>query len=157
MLVEVFSDDVLIGTCNLDRLDPPMGVAVGDLAITKSYDKNLHAYLIDEDSSKNRGGSLRLQSAENDRINYGEISIHDVSTSLGEIELTVFGIPYPEFETYFSEHPHHRSYFRLDLPEDERLAQDKDIAARFRARDIRAWLWFIGVLIGIILLLVWIF
>jgi hypothetical protein len=114
MLVEILANDTLIGVSNLDRLDPPMGVAIGDLAITKVYDKNQHAFLIDDDGSPDRGIGLKLRSIDHDTISYAELSIHDVSSILGKIQITVFGIPYPEYEIYFSQHPHYREYWGLD-------------------------------------------
>ncbi len=40
------------------------------------------------------------------------IIVGDYSDSLGEIEVTVIGIPYPAYEAYLGNHPHFKDHYR---------------------------------------------
>ncbi len=114
MQIKIFADEILIGRSNLDQLDPPMGVAMGSFFATDAYDRTLHANVIEGDHIGDRGKMLFIQSSDHGRIECAAISIEDYSDGLGEIEISVMEIPYPEYEIFFSEYDHYREYFGLD-------------------------------------------
>lgn len=114
MHIEIFSSGALIGRSELDRLDPPMGVAIGDFIATDAYDKNLHANSIEGDYIEDRGKALNIQSKEYGLVECVGISIHDVSEGLGEIEISLLGIQSPTYDDVFAQYPHYREYYGSD-------------------------------------------
>jgi hypothetical protein len=109
---EILADNAVIGTGELNQLDPPMGVAVGPFTPTSFYSPGAHAWQIDgreNDNARKPGLTVRGPCGDIDCIG---VSIADFSTDLGEIEVSVLGIA--EFERYFADHPHFRSYWGLD-------------------------------------------
>lgn len=114
MHIEIFSNGALIGRSNLDKLDPPMGVAIGDFVATDAYDRNLHANLIEGEYVEDRGKALNIQSKEYGSVECVGISIHDVSEGLGEIEISLLGIKTPTYDEVFAEYPHYLDYYGSD-------------------------------------------
>jgi hypothetical protein len=155
MRVEFFDGERLIGHSELAAADPPMGVASGMFVPTSNYLPDSHANTIDGDYVADRGLGLTAK-GPNAAVLEAAIWLEDWQDSLQERHANV-RIGYPEYEEYFSDDPAYRAYYRLDLPEEERAAQDLAIRAKWRARIIREWLWLIGLVIAAMLLLTWIF
>ncbi|MEP3225716.1 MAG: hypothetical protein ABJO01_07065 [Parasphingorhabdus sp.] len=114
MQVEIFSGEILIGRSNLDQLDPPMGVAMGAFVPTEAYDRIRHANSIEGEFIAYNGLTLIVRSSEYGEIVHQGVHIEDYSDNLAEIQISVIGIPYPEYESYFSEYDHYRKYNDLD-------------------------------------------
>ncbi len=111
MLVKILEGDIVIGAGELTDLDPPMGVAQGNFLAADGYEKTLHANVIDGDYIADRTPGLRLNSAEFGEVECGVISIQDFTETLGECQVIVIGIPYPQYETYFGANPQFAAYF----------------------------------------------
>ena len=156
MRAEFFDGEKLIGRSVLRAADPPMGVAAGSFEPTEAYSRDVHANIIEGDYVGDRGLSLRSRSPDRGDIE-GSIVIEDYTDSLGERQVSVIAIPYPEYGEYFADDPGHRSYWGLDLSDEERRLRDEAIRASLRARNVRAWLWLGGILLAFVLLALWIF
>ena len=111
--IEILHDAQVIGSADLSRLDPPMGVAVGNLHPGVAYDRLRHATDIeDRENPCARAEKLSARTADGGTIDCMAITVGDYSDALGEIEVTVIGIPYPAYEAYFGDHPHYKDYYR---------------------------------------------
>ena len=51
MKVDIYSNDEIIGSTNLDSFDPAMGVAIGTFAPEVGYKQSVHAFVIDGDDN----------------------------------------------------------------------------------------------------------
>ncbi len=114
MFVDILLNDIVIGRSNLDRLDPPMGVAMGSFVATDAYDRTLHANVIEGNDIGDRGQALTVQSSDHGEIAHTGLNIEDFSDGLGEIEISVIGIAQADYERFFSANPHYRAYYDLD-------------------------------------------
>jgi hypothetical protein len=105
MRFEVKLGDEIIGFTELEAGDAPMGVAGGRFVPTPAY-ASIQSYCI-----KNRdswvpipeltiavtGCSLPIERS-------GPITIDDYSVELGEIEISIHGVPYPLYAELFPQH-----------------------------------------------------
>jgi hypothetical protein len=112
MKVKILAKAEVIGASELDRLDPPMGVAIGAFTPTIAYDRNLHAGDIEGKENQLGSGAALTVEGPQGKVDCAGVHIADFSDSLGEIEVHVLGIS--NFEALFGDHPHFRSYYRLD-------------------------------------------
>ena len=111
MRVEILSGNMVIGSSVLDRLDPPMGVALGPFEPTQAYVAERHAGEVDgEPNSRPEHADLSVRDPDGGAIEGAGVHICDFQAALGEIEVQVI-IPDPAFETYFAAHPHYRAYW----------------------------------------------
>jgi hypothetical protein len=102
-MFEVFAHDVLVGHSALELGDPPMGVAFGKFIATESYRR------IQRECRTNHadqsGLALSVTTPEGIHIPCVGVGIVDLSDQFeDEIEVTVFGIPYPLYGELFPEH-----------------------------------------------------
>ena len=102
MRVDIVHDGKVIGSSNLDAADPPMGVASGPFEPSAAYEPETHAGEIDGGHDP-AGADLPLivQSMEHGVIEQASVFIQDYRNSLDEMRVSVLGIPYPAYETYF--------------------------------------------------------
>lgn len=115
MKVDILCEGKVIGQSNLDATDPPMGVAAGRFIPTPDYDQSLHAYVIDgEDNELGGSAKIVVRSDKNGMLPCVGVVIEDHNETLQEINLTVLGIPYPQYETIFGAYPAYRAYWRAD-------------------------------------------
>lgn len=112
MQVEIFYDGKLVGRSNLNASDPPMGVASGPFEPSSSYEPEAHAGEI-EGTHNPSGANLPyvVQSADHGTVECQAVFIQDYSEGLNERQVSVIGIPYPEYETLFGEYPAFREYW----------------------------------------------
>lgn len=112
MKVTILAGDEVIGIGELDRLDPPMGVAVGPFTPMPAYNRSLHAGDIEgKQNHLGLGANLSVEGSQG-KIDCVGVHIADYSDHLGEIEVHVLGIS--NFEVLFGDHPHFRSYHDLE-------------------------------------------
>jgi hypothetical protein len=102
-MFKVFAHDVLVGHSALELGDPPMGVAFGKFIATESYRR------IQRECRTNHadqsGLALSVTTPEGIHIPCVGVGIVDLSDQFDdEIEVTVFGIPYPLYGELFPEH-----------------------------------------------------
>lgn len=105
MKVDVFHGDRLIGHADLTEVDPAMGVAAGVFEPTLAYCPALHAVTVDGVVQESSRWKLSVRSPEFGLINCEGAGIDDASDSLGEIEITLLGIPHPAYDAYFRTDP----------------------------------------------------
>ncbi|OYW83354.1 MAG: hypothetical protein B7Z26_00765 [Asticcacaulis sp. 32-58-5] len=110
MIVEISSGNKLIGHSDLDCVDPSMGVAAGPFRPSLNYVRELHARTIDGVYQAQKTVQLAVYSPEFGEINSESAVIADYSQTLGEMEITLLGIGYPEYETYFAKHPNYQAF-----------------------------------------------
>jgi hypothetical protein len=111
MLVQVLSNGVVIGGADLTQLDPPMGVAMGHFEPADHYDRRLHANVIEGDYIGDPGASFVVVSEDNGIIVCVGVAIEDYAESMGERQLTVLGIPYPDYARFFADYPDYKAYY----------------------------------------------
>ena len=111
MKVEILSGDDVIGVAELNRLDPPMGVAFGPFQPTAAYEPSFHAGMIDGNENEAELRSVLGARGPRGMIECAAIGIEDFQEALGEIQVSVMGIA--EFESYFGEHPDYKGYYGL--------------------------------------------
>lgn len=111
MNVEFYLDEELIGHAVLDAWDPPMGVAGGPFEPAPGYKRGTHASVI-EGVDNPLGGDLRfkVQDDQGGTVECQAIWIEDYSDCLGERQVSVLGIPYPEYENRFGEYSAYKAY-----------------------------------------------
>ena len=103
---EVFASSTLIGHSELEKGDPPMGVAMGRFLPAPAY-ASLQAAVVRaaEDNQSHFQFSVRLVGGE-ELPAEGGVQILDFSASLGAagLEIHVLGIGYPLYEQLFPSH-----------------------------------------------------
>jgi hypothetical protein len=116
MKVEILHDGKVIGHCgSLDPIDPPMGVAAGRFVPTLDYDPRLHACLVEGERNDPAGEApITARSAAFGEIPCAGVVIEDCAATLNEVSVTILGIPYPEYETFFGSHATYRAYWGRD-------------------------------------------
>ncbi|WP_105375092.1 hypothetical protein [Neorhizobium huautlense] len=115
MEVDIMCEGKVIGHANLDPIDPPMGVAGGRFVPAPEYAPRLHAYVIDGDDNKlGESAELSARSDSYGMLPCAGVAIEDFNETLHEVNVTVLGMPYPEYETAFSEHALFKAYWRTD-------------------------------------------
>lgn len=104
MQVEVYHDGKLIGRGNVDPADPPMGVATGPFEPSPNYQKESHAGEI-EGVHNPCGANLpyAVRSSDHGEVPCQSVFIQDYSQGLVEIQVSVLGIPCPDYETFFGD------------------------------------------------------
>lgn len=112
MKVDILYEGHVIGHSDLDPVDPPMGVAGGRFVPAPEYVPSSHAAVIDGDD--NVSGVRAELSARSDA--YGMLAcvgvyIEDYEETLQEVNVTVLGIAYPDYETVFASHPYFKAYW----------------------------------------------
>jgi hypothetical protein len=113
MRVEILHGHAVIGRSELDRLDPPMGVATGFLEPTDHYDPMRHAGDIEGLDNQHAAESMfSVRGSDGKVVECSGVWIRDYREALGEIEVDVIGIPYQEYEAHFGTHPHYTDYWR---------------------------------------------
>ena len=112
MQVEIYHDGKLIGRSNLDAADPPMGVATGPFEPSPNYDRAAYAGEI-EGIHNPAGVELNyvVQSTDHGVIECQAVFIQDFSEGLDERQVSLLGIPYPDYETFFGEYPAFKAYW----------------------------------------------
>lgn len=114
MKVDILCEGKIIGSTDLDPTDPPMGVAEGRFFPTPDYDPRLHAYVIDGDDNKLGEGAKIFARCDEHMLPCAGIVIEDYDETLQEINLTVLGIRYPEYETIFRAYEAYKAYWRIE-------------------------------------------
>jgi hypothetical protein len=100
----VFAGSTLVGYSNLERGDPPMGVAFGSFVPVAEY------AAIQRECATNHSNqaslNLTVQSDSGNVIPCVGVSILDYSVQAGvaEIEVNLIGVPSPLYEELFPEH-----------------------------------------------------
>lgn len=112
MRVEILCRDVVIGHAELDRLDPPMGVAEGSFVPSRHYDPRLHAYMIDcEENDLTGQEPLAAHSQTWGVIECLGTHVEDFNASLKEMNVSIVGIPSAQYSDMFASHPHYKAYY----------------------------------------------
>ncbi|AYD02440.1 hypothetical protein [Neorhizobium sp. NCHU2750] len=115
MKVDILYRGKVIGHSDLDPIDPPMGVAGGRFVPAPEYVPRLHAFVIDGDDNKIVDGpELSARSYAYGMLTCAGVAIEDFNETLHEINVTVLGMAYPEYETVFSDHALYEAYWRTD-------------------------------------------
>jgi len=116
MIVDILHNGKMIGRCgNLDPIDPPMGVAAGRFDPTPDYDPRRHAFSFERDYNVlDDKAALSARSAEFGAIPCVGVVIEDGGKILNERTVTILGIPYPDYETFFASYPAYKAYWRRD-------------------------------------------
>jgi hypothetical protein len=112
MQVEIYHDGKLVGRSDLDAADPPMGVASGPFEPGPSYEPEAHAGEIE--GNHNPGGAnltYVVQSTAHGVVECQAVFIQDYNEGLDERQVSVLGIPYPDYETFFGENPAFKEYW----------------------------------------------
>ncbi|URD60473.1 hypothetical protein M8312_11870 [Sphingomonas sp. KRR8] len=112
MKVQIYHEGKLVGHSNLDATDPPMGVATGLFEPSASYEPKVHAGEI-EGTHNPSGANLTyvVESAEHGAVECQAVFIQDYSDSLNERQVSIIGIPSPDYENCFEEYPSFRNYW----------------------------------------------
>ena len=139
MKVKIFESDSPIGEAEIFALDSPMGVAIAKFIPLPAYNVAQHANVVDGDYIDDRGDKLRIEMTNGVALTSQAISIQDWPT-LGEHELHILGVLEPSFDELFSDHPHYRDYYDLDLTDEERAKKQRRLTAKARRRSVKAWL-----------------
>ena len=106
----VFFKHIKIGTTNLELGDPPMGVAFGQLLVTKEYEP----YMAHIEHQK----FLSVLCEDGTNVTgQGGIVINDLSDEMApeEIEIEILGISYPLYGQLF---PHHVAAYENQFKDD---------------------------------------
>jgi hypothetical protein len=111
MKVDVLDGETVIGTGELDKLDPPMGGANGLFTPTAAYNRAHHAADIEGKANEAAANCRLTVRGPQGEIGCVAVLIADFREGLAEIELIVSGIS--DFETHFGNHPHYRQYYGL--------------------------------------------
>lgn len=78
------------------QLDPPVGVVMGAFEPAEDYDRRVHTNSVEGKYMGDPGASFAVVSDIHGQIDCVGVTIEDFAESMGELVLTVFGIPYPE-------------------------------------------------------------
>jgi hypothetical protein len=111
MRAEILADDKVIGTAELDRLDPPMGVAHGPFTATPAYERAIHAGEVDGQPNEIAADVSLTVRGPQGVLECQGVWIADFQDTLGEIQVSVIGIS--DYETYFRDYPDYRAYWGL--------------------------------------------
>ena len=105
MRFEVKLRNEIIGFTELEAGDAPMGIAGGRFVPTPAYAQ------IQADCIKHRDSWITIPELTIGLVGYtlpiecsGPITIIDYSSELGEIEISIHGIPYPLYAELFPQH-----------------------------------------------------
>ncbi|MEA1647409.1 hypothetical protein UAJ10_00070 [Nitrospirillum sp. BR 11164] len=113
MKVSILQNGVVIGYSILDATDPPMGVASGKFEPTSDYDPQRHAFLVDEVYlERTVTPPLTAHLEDFGAIECAGVGIEDLRSMMEGIEVTVLGIPYPDYETFFSSYDAYKAYWK---------------------------------------------
>lgn len=112
MRIEILHGGQMIARVELGRLDPPMGVAPGPPVPGFAYDRLRQAKRLDERENPGVGAELSARKTDGRTIDCNGVTVEDHSDSLGEIEVTVFGVPDTAHEAYFGSRPAYAADWR---------------------------------------------
>jgi hypothetical protein len=116
MRVNILCQETIIGHADLEPIDPPMGVAGGRFVPGSEYEPRLHAYVIDGDySDLDARRDLSARSDQYGMLECQGVTLEDFNETCGEINLTVLGMAYPDYETIFASHPLFKAYWPNDV------------------------------------------
>ena len=118
MRFQIFSGDTIIGSSDLDRLDPPMGIASGDFLPSENYHMVQPVFQLYAEATVNQASqelglfeqyyrerdnlSLTIRLASGEIVPVQVVHIQDFSVEFGEMEVTIATIPdTPTFGQYF--------------------------------------------------------
>jgi len=100
---DIYFEETVIGSSELESGDPPMGVAFGRFVPNSEY-KHFHGSVV---SKSQVAHALSVRSATGEVLEVsGGVHIEDHSSELGPegIEVSVLGIARPAYEALFPEH-----------------------------------------------------
>ena len=105
MQFEVLANEIVIGHSSLELGDAPMGVAEGAMIPTAAY-LEFQSLIVAANGSETKGVELAVRVAgDSQALPSAGVVILDVSAELDEPpRVTVFGIPYPQYEQLFAAH-----------------------------------------------------
>ena len=116
MRVNILCQDAIIGYADLDPIDPPMGVAGGYFVPGSGYKPRLHAYAIDgDDNDLEARPELSARSDQHGTLECQGVVIEDFNETLQEINVTVLGMAYPNYESIFGSHALFKAYWHNDV------------------------------------------
>jgi hypothetical protein len=138
MKVTIYEADTPIGEAEIFALDPPMGVAMAKFAPLPAYNVAQHADVVDGEYIEDRGDKLRIEMEDGAALRSQAISIQDWPT-LEEREVHFLGILEPSFDELFSDHPHYRDYYDLDLTDEQRAKKQWMRARNKRRKLAKGW------------------
>src|SRR5512133_4403840 len=104
---EILAGNTLVGHSELERGDPPMGVAGGKLLPSPEYSIIQASVIARREGSQAHLGLVVRLVGGRDVPAQGGVHIADYSAELGiedGLEIDVFGIGYPLYEELFPEH-----------------------------------------------------
>ena len=148
MKLKVFEGDKHIGDAEVFALDPPMAIAEAKFHPASAYEAMRHASVIDGDYVGDRSDILRLEMSNGSGMKSKAISIQDFP-SLDEREVYISGIFQPAFDQLFSDHPHYRDYYDLDLTDEQRAEKQRMLRANVRIRSVKGWLVLVAIFASI--------
>jgi hypothetical protein len=115
MRVNILCKEAVIGHADLEPIDPPMGIAGGCFIPSSEYESRLHAYLIDgDDNDLEDRTELSARSDQYGMLECQGVVIEDYNETFGEINVTVLGMAYPEYETIFGSREFFKAYWHKD-------------------------------------------
>lgn len=138
MKVTIFETDTPIGEAEIFALDPSMGVAMAKFTPLPAYNVEQHANVLDGEYIAERGDKLRIELVDGAALRSQAISIQDWP-ALGEREVHILGILEPTFDELFSDLPHYREYYDLDLADEERAEKRRILSTNTRRRVAKEW------------------
>jgi hypothetical protein len=101
MRFECLAGGVPVGSCELERVDPSMGVVGGRFEPYPSYATIKSIVRESRDTSQAHLALSVRQSDKADIPHSGPIKILDYSEELEEIQIEVMGIPHPLYDELF--------------------------------------------------------
>jgi hypothetical protein len=110
--VDLFAEGLLIGSAELDKLDPPMGCALGDFSPSEHYDPLQHAIFRDgEHAASEDLVPISVALTDGRQIVCLGVTIFDGRPYLDELEADVIGMELDAYRDLFSAHPHYISHY----------------------------------------------
>lgn len=112
MQINILCGGSLIGRAIVDASDPPMGVASGLFEPSLYYSRNAHAGEIEGVHNPTASDlTFTVQAGDGAPVKCMSVFIQDYSDSLGELQASIIGIPYPEYEARFGGYPAYQAYW----------------------------------------------
>jgi len=107
MRFDIFSDTRLIGRCDFERGDAPMGCAEGRFFPEAAYANVKSKVIASLDSSQNHL-VLSVRTSSGELLEpVGGVRLIDLSSKLGDedgLSVLIMGVGYPTYERIFPEH-----------------------------------------------------
>ncbi|MFT3987085.1 hypothetical protein [Aestuariivirga sp.] len=111
MQVRVYREGTLIGTANLEHLDPPMGVAFGPFDASDHYERGRDANVIDGQYAGDNGRQLLVYADENTPLKTASNLIEDDSDPRIGKQLSLMFENSDDFDALFSSHDDYKAYY----------------------------------------------